>query len=90
MRSEPAEASGACAVNGEATTVDTSLGNCSTLIGDDMSRVCGNSAIAPSEECDDGNMTSSREFVLYASESVTFTVNACMARTSTCSEGVPQ
>ena len=53
-----AEASGACAVTGDATTVDTYLGDCSTLIGDDVSRVCGDSVIAPSEECDDGNPSS--------------------------------
>ncbi len=53
-----AEASGACAVNGDATTVDTYLGECSSLVGDDVARVCGDGVIAPSEDCDDGDPAS--------------------------------
>lgn len=37
-----------------------------------------------------GNTTSSAEFTLYDSDSVTFTVNICLAGTSTCTEVVRQ
>lgn len=53
-----AESHGACTVTGDATTISDAVGLCADTVDGDLARRCGDGVIAPSEACDDGNVTS--------------------------------
>ena len=52
-----AESRGACTVTGDAVATDDLLNTCADTVNEDLSRVCGDGIVAPSEPCDDGSAT---------------------------------
>lgn len=52
-----AESHGACTVTGDAITIGDAVSGCTEAITVDLTGLCGNGVLAPSETCDDGNTT---------------------------------
>ena len=84
-----AESQGACTVAGDAATIGDTVRGCNEAIAGDLTGLCGDGVIAPSETCDDGNTTAgdgcSATCAIEAGYACAGTPSAC---TTICGDGL--